>query len=261
MNAIDQFFETSRKQRRVALMPYVTLGFPALGSALEILPALAQAGADIVEVGVPFTDPIADGPVIQASSQRALENGMTLDLALDQLKALRAQGSLPVIVLMTYTNVLMAKGFEAFAREASLANVSGVIVPDLPVEAGGELREALAPHGIHVIQMVSPNLDDARIAEIAQVARGFLYLVAVLGVTGEREAAPDVAQLAARVRRHTSLPLALGFGISTPEHAAEVARHVDGVIVGSALARRLATAADPAGAAQDFIAPFRAAIA
>ncbi|HET9644144.1 MAG TPA: tryptophan synthase subunit alpha [Burkholderiaceae bacterium] len=256
MNAIDRCFQATRAAGRVALMPYVTMGYPARDDALGIIPALAQAGADIVEIGVPFTDPIADGPVIQASSQRALDNGMSLDLALRQLKSLDPSQRPPALVLMTYTNVLMSRGFDAFALDARDAGISGVIVPDMPVEEGGELRDALARQGLYAIQMVTPNLDDDRIREIAAVARGFLYLVSVLGVTGERSAAPDVEAFVARVRRHTALPLALGFGIATPAHAHAVAPHVDGVIVGSALSRRLGAASDPVAEARDFLSDF-----
>lgn len=256
MNAIDHRFELLRQQGRKALMPYLTLGYPALGSALDVVPALVAAGADVLELGIPFSDPMADGPVIQASSQRAIDNGMTLTLALEQLHSLQASRELPPVVLMTYTNLLLNHGLEAFATQAAAAGAAGVIVPDLPLEESTELRQTLAAHGLHLIQMVTPNLDDARIAAIARVASGFIYVVSVLGVTGARAEAPDVQALAARVRRHTALPLALGFGISSPEQARAALRHVDGVIVGSALIRSLGDADTAAVDAHRFLKAF-----
>lgn len=256
MNPIDRRFELLRQQGRKALMPYLTLGYPALDSALEVVPALVAAGADVLELGIPFSDPMADGPVIQASSQRAIDNGMTLKGALEQLQGLQASRELPPVVLMTYTNLLLNHGLEAFAEQAAAAGAAGVIVPDLPLEESAEVRQTLAAHGLHLIQMVTPNLDDARIAAIARAAEGFIYVVSVLGVTGARAEAPDVGALAARVRRHTALPLALGFGISTPEQAQQALRHVDGVIVGSALIRSLNHADTAAADARRFLKAF-----
>lgn len=258
MNAIDRRFAALRQQGRRALMPYLTFGYPALESALALVPALAAAGADIIELGIPFSDPLADGPVIQASSQRALDNGMTPTLALAQLRALNSAGALPPVVLMTYVNVVLSAGVETFSASAAEAGAAGVIVPDLPLEQSAGLRAALLERGLYLIQMVTPNLSEERIAAIAQVARGFVYVVSVLGVTGARAQLPDIAALAARVRRHTALPLALGFGISTPEQAREVLHHVEGAIIGSALVSRLH---DPNGAAEDarrFIEEFSA---
>lgn len=256
MNAIDQRFAALRQQGRRALMPYATLGFPARDSAATLVPALAAAGADFLELGIPFSDPLADGPVIQSSSQRALDNGMTPTLALDQLAALHAAHVLPPVVLMTYVNVVLSAGVEAFSARAALAGASGLIVPDLPLEQSAGLRAALQARGLHLIQMVTPNLDDERIAAIAAVSRGFVYVVSVLGVTGARAELPDLGSLAARVRRHTSLPLALGFGISSPAHAREALRHFDGVIIGSALTRRIQNPESVAVDARGFIKEF-----
>lgn len=248
MNAIDHRFAALRQQGRKALMPYLTLGYPGLDSARELVPALAAAGADFIELGIPFSDPLADGPVIQASSQRALDNGMTPMRAFEQLQALNRAQALPPVVLMTYVNVVVNIGIDAFAARAADAGAAGLVVPDLPLKQSAPLRRALKERGLHLIQMITPNLNEARIAAIAEVARGFIYLVSVLGVTGARTQLPDIGALTARVRRHTELPLALGFGISTPEQAREALRHVEGVIIGSALTRRLT---DPARAAED----------
>lgn len=256
MNSIDRRFVLLRQQGRKALMPYLTLGYPALDSALDVVPALVAAGADVLELGIPFSDPLTDGPVIQASSQRAIDNGMTLTRALEQLQALQARCELPPVVLMTYTNLLLNHGLEAFAEQAAAAGAAGVIVPDLPLEESTEVRQTLAAHGVYLIQMVTPNLDDARIAGMARVADGFIYVVSVLGVTGARAEVPDVAALAARVRRFTTLPLALGFGISTPGQAQQAQQHVDGVIVGSALIRSLKRADTAAVDAYRFLKDF-----
>ena len=257
VNALDRRFDELRQQGRKAVMPYLSFGYPELDSAQSIVPSLAAAGADVLELGIPFSDPLADGPVIQASSQRALDNGMTMQLALAQLRVLNAAHTLPPVVLMTYTNLLLHHGFEAFAADARAAGASGVIVPDLPVPETGLLRETLAAQGIHLIYMVTPNLDDARIAAIAKLARGFIYLVSVLGVTGVRTEVPDLSALAQQVRRHTDLPLALGFGISTPDQARSAHRYVDGVIIGSALVRSLQSPGSAAADAARFLEPFR----
>jgi tryptophan synthase alpha chain len=257
-NAIDACFTRLAEQDRTALMPYLTLGYPALESALTLIPALVAAGADVLELGVPFSDPLADGKVIQATSQRAIENGMTMPIALAQLTELRARIDLPPVVLMTYTNILMHHGFEAFARDAAAAGVSGLIVPDMPLEQSAALRAALEAQGIHFIFMMTPNLAPARIDTIARAARGFIYMVSVTGVTGERSELPDIAPFVARVRRATQVPLALGFGIGTPEQARALRGQVDGVIIGSALMKRLADPASACANASAFLAQFTA---
>lgn len=240
MNSVDRCFARLRASGRKALMPYLTLGYPALDSGLELIPALAAAGADIIEVGIPFSDPIADGPTIQASSHRALENGMSLRRGLGQLATLtQASDALPALVLMTYTNVALAYGVDAFARDAKAAGVSAVILPDMPIEHSGEMRAALESTGLYLIAMMTPNLSDERIAHIAKNARGFIYVISILGVTGTRENLPDIRPLVKRIRQVTDVPLALGFGISTPAQARALQEHVDGIIIGSALIRQL----------------------
>lgn len=261
MNPIDRSFTQHRSSGKKALMPYLTLGYPQLDSALQIVPELVRHGAGILELGVPFSDPLADGPVIQASSHQAIENGMTMALALEQVRALTQAipaASMPPVVLMTYTNLLMNHGFASFARDAASAGMAGLIVPDMPLEESDELRTVLEQHGLYLIYMVTPNLPEARIAAIAARARGFIYMVSVMGITGERTALPDISGFAERLRRHTTLPLALGFGISTSEHVRQACAHVDGVIIGSALIRRLQEAASAAQQAGAFLRELQA---
>jgi tryptophan synthase alpha chain len=261
MGRIEQRFEVLRRQRRTALMPYLTMGYPACDSALDLVPAVAEAGADLLELGVPFSDPLADGATIQASSQRALENGMTLGLCLDQAAALRARGVSIPLVLMGYYNPILQMGAERFARRAAAAGIDGAIVPDLPPEESDLLRMALERNGIDLIFLIAPTADDERIRTVAACARGYLYLVSLVGVTGVRDRLPaELESFVARVRAVSDLPLAVGFGIATPAQAARVARIADGVIVGSALIRAIGGAGDPVAAARAFVASLREGI-
>lgn len=258
MSRIATVFRQLRAQGRKALIPYITLGFPERESALELVPALVEAGADLVELGVPFSDPLADGTTIQAASQQALSNGMTPDLALEQTARLRAQGLTVPFIWMGYYNPILQIGLEAFARRAAEAGVDGVIVPDLPPDESDALQQALQAHGLDLIFLLAPTSDEHRIREVVRRSTGFIYLVSVTGVTGAREhLPPDLPDLVQRVRRHTHLPLAVGFGISRPEHAAAVGRLADGVIVGSALLRALVEAQDPVERARNFLKRLR----
>ena len=259
MSTIERTFARLRAEGRAALMPFLTMGFPERDSALELVPAVVEGGADLVELGVPFSDPLADGATIQAASQRALENGMTLALCLEQAAALRARGITVPFVLMGYYNPILQMGEAQFAERAAAAGIQGVIVPDLPPEEAGALQEALRRHGLDLIFLLAPTSDEERVRLVAQRASGFIYLVSLTGVTGARDRLPPgLEAFVARVRRATSLPLAVGFGISRPEHVAQVARVADGVIVGSALIRAIEQAANPAEAARDFVARLRA---
>ncbi len=261
MGRIEERFEELGRQGRTALMPYLTIGYPARDSALELVPAIAEAGADLVELGVPFSDPLADGATIQGSSQRALENGMTLALCLDQAAALRARGVTIPFVLMGYYNPILQMSIERLARRAAAAGIDGAIVPDLPPEESTELQAALQRHGIDLIFLLAPTTDDARVRAVAARASGYLYLVSLVGVTGARDRLPaELESFVARVRALSDLPLAVGFGIATPAHAARVARIADGVIVGSALIRAIGSADDPVAAARAFVASLRAGI-
>ena len=258
MSTIERTFARLRAEGRAALMPFLTMGFPERDSALELVPAVVEGGADLVELGVPFSDPLADGATIQAASQRALENGMTLALCLEQAAALRARGITVPFVLMGYYNPILQMGEVLFAERAAAAGIQGVIVPDLPPEEAGALQEALRRHGLDLIFLLAPTSDEERVRLVAQRASGFIYLVSLTGVTGARDRLPPgLEAFVARVRRATSLPLAVGFGISRPEHVAQVARVADGVIVGSALIRAIAQATNPAEAARQFVASLK----
>lgn len=261
MSRITATFDNLRSAGRVALMPYLTIGYPLLESALALVPVLVDAGADLIELGVPFSDPLADGATIQAASQRALDNGVTLSFCLEQAATLRGLGIAVPLVLMGYYNPIFQMGLEHFARRAASAGIDGVIVPDLPPEESDELLLALRLQGIDPVFLLAPTSDDRRVQLVAEHTSGFLYLVSLTGVTGARDRlSAGVESFIKRVRPVTDLPIAVGFGISTPAQAARVARLADGVIVGSALIRAIGAANDPVKAAHTFVASLRAGI-
>jgi tryptophan synthase alpha chain len=258
-NRITRIFDRLRESGRAALMPYLTMGYPQRDSALHIVPALVEAGADLIELGVPFSDPLADGATIQAAGQIALENGLTLELCLEQASLLRAEDVETPFVLMGYYNPIYQMGLNTFARKALSTGIDGVIVPDLPPEEADALQDELDRVGIALILLIPPSSDPERLEYIAARSRGFLYLVSLTGVTGARHHLPsDLGAFCARARQVTGLPLAVGFGISTPEQAAKVARVADGVIVGSALIKAIAASEDPTAAAYRFLFGLRA---
>jgi len=238
--------------KRAALMPYLMGGFPTLEGSVAIGEAYADGGADLVELGVPFSDPLADGPVVHAAGTRALAAGATVDgvLAVGRRLARR----LPV-VLMAYANLVHARGFDAFADALAAHDISGLIVPDLPLEEAPALREALDARGLALVPLVAPTTPDDRLARIGAQARGFLYTVSVTGTTGERAAlAETLPAILRRAAAATDVPVAVGFGISTPEHAAEAAAAgAAGVIVGSRLVRAAAEADDPPAAVRALV--------
>jgi tryptophan synthase alpha chain len=244
---------------RAALMPYLMGGFPDAATARAIGEAYADGGADLVELGVPFSDPIADGPVIQAASTAALRAGATVDGVLAQCEALAAR--LPV-VLMTYCNLVLARGVERFAADAAGAGASGLIVPDLPLEEAPATLAACDAAGLALVPLVAPTSTDERLRRIGERARGFLYTVSLTGTTGERAALADSFDaVVARAKACTEVPVALGFGIATPEHAqAAAAAGADGVIVGSRLVRAAAEAGDPPSAVRELVAGFAEAL-
>ena len=233
-DAIERRFAALRRARRPALVVYVTAGHPDPARSLELLQGLAASGADIIEVGVPFSDPMADGPVIQASSQRALDAGMTLDRTLELVN--RARPEIPV-VLFTYLNPILAAGPDALARAAD-AGADGLLVTDLPVGADPELEAWLGGGPLAFVRLVAPTTPRERMAEIARHGRGFVYLISRLGVTGARDELPrELPSTVATLRSVTDLPVCVGFGIARPAQAAEVGRMADGVVVGSAVVR------------------------
>ena len=237
------------------LVPYVTAGFPNLGDTVALLQAAERAGCLAAEVGLPFSDPLADGPTIQRTSQKALENGMTVNLALEQVAQARAAGVELPLALMTYVNPVLSYGLERFAADAARAGADALIVPDTPLEEAGQLRAAADSSGLALILLVAPTTPDARLAAACAHASGFVYCVSVTGTTGARtEIAEEAMDLLSRVRRVTDLPRALGFGLSTHAHLEALRGHAEAAVVGSALLTAVgADAADPSGAAERFL--------
>lgn len=245
--------------KRAALMPYLMGGFPDEPGSRAIGEAYADGGADLVELGVPFSDPIADGPVIQAAATQALRAGASVDGVLGVCEALAAR--LPV-VLMTYANLVLARGVERFAADAAGVGASGLIIPDLPLEEAPAALAACDAAGLALVPLVAPTSTDERLARIGSRARGFLYTVSVTGTTGERAALSDsFAEVVARAKACTEVPVALGFGIAAPEQALAAAEAgADGVIVGSRLVRAVAEADDPARDVRDLVSSFADAL-
>jgi tryptophan synthase alpha chain len=235
LDQIAAVFQTAQKRGTAALMPYFTLGYPDQGTSLAVIEAIAPY-SDLLELGIPFSDPLADGPTIQRSTQISLENGTTVASCLGMVRELRRRGVTTPFLLMGYINPYLAYGLEAITSDARSAGAQGFIVPDLPLEEAAELETAAANAGLAYIHLLAPTSNPARISAVAARARGFVYLVSVTGVTGaRRDFETDLSGFVARVRAQTEIPLAIGFGISTPEQAATVGRLADGVIVGSAL--------------------------
>ena len=240
MSRIQQAFERLKQDRRGGMVTYTTAGDPDAGTSARILVALAKAGADILEVGVPFSDPLADGPVIQRATERALAAGMTLRGTLEVVRTVRQSVETP-IVLFTYANPVVRMDPVVFAREARQAGVDGVLILDYPVEEAEPLREPLVAAGLDPIFLISPTTTDQRIRRSGEIGRGFLYVISRLGVTGVRDSlAEDVSGLVARVRAQSTLPVALGFGISSPEQVAQACAAADAAVVGSALVHVIA---------------------
>ena len=213
-------------------MPYFPLGYPDLDTSIDVIEAMAKNGADLMEVGLSFSDPLADGPVIQHATQIALEQGITVRKSLEALKELRNRGVDIPLILMGYYNPMLAYGLEAFARDAVEAGADGFIIPDLPPEEAGEFESIANSHPL--IRMLAPTTPPERMEMVARDAKGFVYLVSVTGVTGERKSLSDgLGKLISQVREHTSAPVCVGFGIGTPEQAREVGALADGVIVGA----------------------------
>ena len=263
MNRIDQTFAALRAAGRKALVIYLTAGDPDEETSYRMLEAAAGHGADVIELGLPFSDPTADGPVIQRASQRAIAGGMNVRRALAMVRRFREAGHETPVVLFSYGNPLFAYGYEALARDASSAGADGVLCVDVPPEEAGELEAATAAHGLHVIRLAAPTTTGARLAKIAKGAGGFLYVITRLGVTGAGGLDfSDVAALAVRIRAGSALPLCLGFGVSTGVDAARLAPHGDGVVCGSAgvaLAETVPAAGLPAAVAAK-VAELRAGV-
>ena len=238
MNSIQSVF---RKPGRKALIAYVTAGYPDMQATMRAVPLLARCGCDIIELGIPFSDPMADGATIQEASHAALLNGVTIGQCLEAAEKLSREASTP-LVFMTYLNPVLSYGAERFCRSCASAGVGGLIIPDLPSDECGPLDGLMREQGIDLIQMVAPNSTPERLALAAGRARGFIYLVSMTGVTGaQNNFAPGLEGYVASVRKVTSTPLCVGFGISTPEQAAVVTKYADGVIIGSRIIQLMKT--------------------
>jgi len=259
---LDTFTAGRRAGGGKLLVPFLTAGYPDREGFSLLLQAVADAGCGILEIGMPFSDPVADGPVIQAASQQALAGGVTLPRVLEMAAEARDRHGL-LVVLMGYLNPILHFGPEKFAAACGEAGVAGLIVPDLPHEESGPLRDLMAGHGTALIELLAPTTDRDRMVSIGRVARGFLYLVSTTGVTGSGGPDADVADYLARVREACGQPACVGFGISDAATAARVCRHADGVVIGSALLRLVAAAPDGASAAaavREFLMQARTAI-
>ena len=233
---ITRCFAKLSEQKRKAFVAFLTGGDPDFDTSKELICGLPAAGVDLIEIGIPFSDPMADGPAIQASSQRALKNGMTLQKTLELVRAFRATDDTTPIVLMGYYNPIYRYGVDRFVQESKAIGVDGLIIVDLPPEEDTELCEPALTAGLHWIRLVTPSTDDSRIDTVLHNVSGFVYYISVLGVTGTRRAVADQIETAVtRLRKHTSLPIAVGFGIKTAENARAVAQHADGIVVGSAI--------------------------
>ncbi len=263
MNRIDITLAALKAAQRTALIPYVTTGDPSLAATQEIMASLVRAGADVIELGVPFSDPMADGPVIQRASERALANGVSLGDVLDVVTAFRGRNTATPVVLMGYANPIEAMGVEAFVARAKASGVDGVLVVDYPPEEAQAFAALLAKHDIAPIFLVAPTTPEARIAEVARLARGYVYYVSLTGVTGAGHLdTAGVARKLAEIRRHVRLPLGVGFGIRDPESAKAIAAHADAVVIGSRIIQEIESGPAQAAAARAgaWLATIRAAL-
>jgi len=245
MGRIDARFKALNAEGRSAFVTYIQAGDPDYQTSLDILLAMPKNGADIIELGMPFTDPGADGPAIDKAAQRALKAGQTMDKTFDMVRRLREENDETPVVLMGYFNPIMARGIDKFCADAASAGVDGLIIVDLPPEEDGELLGPARDQGINLIRLATPTSDDNRMKVVADGASGFIYYVAVAGVTGGKSAgAGDIKEAVARIKRHTDLPMVVGFGIKTPEQAKMMAELADGAVVGSAIVQKIADGLD-----------------
>lgn len=257
---LERRFAALRAEGRGGLVTYIMAGDPDRAASQRILDGLPEAGADVIELGMPFSDPMADGPTIQAAAQRALKAGQTLRATLDMVAAFRRTDQDTPVVLMGYYNPIHNHGVERFAADAATAGADGLIVVDLPPEEAPELTGPLSRHGLHLILLATPTTDSTRMHAVLAKAGGFLYYVSIAGITGTRAAdQAQVADAVARLRLHSNLPIAVGFGIRTPEQAAAMSRIADAAVVGSAVVERVAADDDPLALVRDLATAVRAA--
>ena len=248
MTRFTEIFTHCKKEGRAAFIPFIMGGEPSATVCATLLNTLAESGADIIELGIPFSDPMADGPTIEAAGLRALEAGATLSGILNITRDFRAKHKTP-LVLMGYLNPIYIYGYEKFARDAAAAGVDGIIIVDLPPEEAPELEPLLAKHGISLIRLIAPTSVPDRLPLLTQGAQGYLYYIAMTGITGATNTAPRdrIASHLTEIRKHTDLPISVGFGVKTPGDVAAIAKHADGVVVGSAIVKTIHdTHADPA---------------
>lgn len=257
-SAIGAAFDSAQAEGRCALITYLTLGYPSAADSLELVPALQAGGSDIVELGVPFSDPIADGPIIQRASHIALQGGVTPRDCLELAGEVRKRGVTVPLVLMGYYNPIHSYGVEAFVRDCGAAGIDGLIVPDLPLEEARPLQGACEESGLALVLLVAPTSSQARIAEIARATQGFLYVVSRLGTTGtHRSPGQELSSQLETARRYARTPVAVGFGISNPEQARALATEADGIVVGSAVVSR---APEGAEALEEYVSTLRSAL-
>jgi tryptophan synthase alpha chain len=264
MNRIEHRFVTMKASSRKALIPFITAGDPSLESTVPVMHALVAAGADLIELGVPFSDPMADGPTIQRSSERALARGVGTTQVFEMVRAFRAVDATTPVVLMGYLNPVVIRGFERYAREAADAGVDGVLLVDLPPEEAAEPRAMFNAHGLALIALAAPTTSAVRLARLAREAQGYLYYVSFAGVTGANRIDTDsVLDRVAALRAQAAVPVVVGFGVTDAATAKALAPCADGVVVGSALVEAIAPAVDAANAAalaSAFLAPLRQAL-
>ena len=254
MSRIEAVFQ---QPHYTALIPYVTVGYPSLDATLETVSLLAASGGDMVELGIPFSDPLADGVTIQKASHHALQNGTTPQVCLEVARKLRQMVDIPLI-FMTYFNPIFHYGLKKFCAACASSGIDGLVIPDLPPEEGGELETLTRKHNLDLIYLLAPNSTETRLRLVAEKSRGFIYLVSLTGVTGARTKLPaDLETFVARVRRVARQPLCVGFGIATPEQAERVARTADGIIVGSRLVQLMETEDDFKPVVRRFIRELR----
>ena len=236
--AIEMVFAQAKVEKRAAFLPYLPVGYPDYETSIDAIEALAKAGADVIEVGVPFSDPLADGPTIQAATQVALENGITPQDCVNAIRILRERGVQTPLVLMGYLNPFIAYGFNRLVADAQTIGIDGFIIPDMPADEGDEFQEMIDAAELAIAHFLAPTSSQSRIELVAEKSRGFIYLVSVTGVTGARKSLPDTLRKKVEaIREIAQQPIGIGFGIGTPEQAREIGRIADGIFVGSALVK------------------------
>jgi tryptophan synthase alpha chain len=257
MGRLTKRFAELKAGKRAGLVAYVSAGDPDAATGYEILKGLPAAGADLIELGMPFTDPMADGPSVQAAGQRALKAGITVDATFDMVRRFRQEVDKDTpILLMGYYNLVYQRGTERFCQEAAAAGVDGFILVDLPPEEADELKPYALASGIDTVLLTAPTTDDKRLPAVLKYSSGFVYFASVLGITGTKSATEDAVRMhVERIKRHTKLPVAVGFGINTPDQAAAVARHADAAVVGSAIVNRVKGGLDADGKPKPDLVP------